>query len=352
MSCAMGQKLYSDWLHSSCVLKRGEEDLSHHRREIFIKQWNRTIVTEVFINGFESVVDYKIPIFLVLLIFYILTCLENCLVIFLVCRSPRLHSPMYIFVSNLLFVELAYATDMTPSMLFNVLSSRVTISYVGCLVQLNVLSWMGIVDILQITVMSYDRYLAICHPLRYSVLMHNRLCLYFLIVFWVLSAVLTAGYFYLFGQLEYCAPVKMNFFFCEYTAFVHFACVMANLDTLELYGFIIATILNLFCGFIFLSYIVIIIAILRIRSATGRQKAFSTCSSHLLVVVIHFLIPFLAFIVPQTIISYKTMSIVYYLVIPVLNPVIYTLRNQEFQNALQATRKDINQYFMAKRVLP
>ncbi|XP_073472330.1 olfactory receptor 5V1-like [Aquarana catesbeiana] len=301
-------------------------------------QKNQTVNPEVLIVGFENLTEYRIPLFLLLLIIYTLTCIENILIIFLVCISPRLHCPMYILIGNLLFCEFLYTTDLVPLILHHMLSRRPVISHLGCSVQLNVSGAITIVETLLLTLMSYDRYLAICKPLRYSALIHNRLCFYFVTVFWLLSLIFLIVVFYYVLNLEFCGPLTIDHFYCDFTPYVSLAC--SDIRTLVLFALSVSvtlTILPFF--FIVLSYVFIIVTILRIQTSAGRQKAFSTCSSHLLVVTIYYTAVFCLYGMPRSdhyLNVYKGLSFTYFSVTPMINPIIYTLRNQEIHKALQA----------------
>ncbi|XP_068121397.1 olfactory receptor 6N1-like [Hyperolius riggenbachi] len=313
-----------------------------------IQQINETIAAEVLILGFESLTNYKVPLFLFLLMIYTLTCLENILIIFLVFKNHHLHTPMYFLISNLLFCEMTFSTAMVPSMLHFVLPGKGVIYYLDCVVQICIMGVVTMVEIFLLTLMSYDRYLAICQPLRYPALMHNTLCLHFIIGFWLISLVINVIMFYLLISLEFCSSLRTDYFFCDFTALLSTACIVSDVKPLIRLGLVTSILFNLPFGLIVLSYSLIIFAILRMSSASGQQKAFSTCSSHLLVVSIYFIVPFSSNVVFYTGDSYKWSSIVYYLVPPVVNPIIYTLRNQEVHKALQITLNDVKQHVIIK----
>ncbi|CAI9606092.1 unnamed protein product [Staurois parvus] len=306
-------------------------------------QKNQTLNVEVLIVGFENLTDYRIPLFLLLLIIYTLTCIENLLIIFLVCVNPRLHCPMYILIGNLFLCEFLYTTDLVPLILHHILLGRPTISHLGCSIQLSVSGAVTIVETLLLTLMSYDRYLAICKPLRYSVLIHNRLCFYLIIVSWFISLTFITATFYFVINLEFCGPLTIDHFFCDFTPYVSFAC--SDITPVVLIGLSVSITLTILpFVLIVLSYVFIIFTILRIQTSEGRKKAFSTCSSHLLVVTIYYTALFCLYVMPrsdQYLNVYKGLSFAYFSVTPMINPIIYTLRNQDIHKALQATLSKI-----------
>ncbi|XP_018427446.1 PREDICTED: olfactory receptor 11A1-like [Nanorana parkeri] len=300
-------------------------------------QKNQTFYDEILIVGFENLADFRIPLFFLLLIIYTFTCIENILIIALVCISPRLHCPMYILIGNLLFCEFLYTTDLVPLILQHMLSGTGSISQLGCSLQFCVSGPVTMVETMLLTLMSYDRYLAICKPLRYSVLIHNRLCFYFVNGFWFISFLFHVGIFYLAINLKFCGPPTIDHFFCDFVPFISLACSDTTpIRTLSLVISITLTILPFFL--IVSSYIFIIVSILKIQTSEGRQKAFSTCSSHLLVVTIYYTALICLFVVPRSshfLNVYKGLSFAYFSVTPMVNPIIYTLRNQEIHKALQ-----------------
>ncbi|XP_018428985.1 PREDICTED: olfactory receptor 2D2-like [Nanorana parkeri] len=329
-----------------CPLMRANLIATHFS---VIRQRNQTFITEVLVVGFEDFNEYRIPLFVLLLVIYIATCVENVLIISLVWKSPRLHSPMYFLISNLLLCEFINTTNMDPSALYNILSGTGVISFVGCLAQINVVIAVLIFQTFLLMLMSsYDWYLAICHPLRYSSLMHIRLCLYVIIVFWMIAVLLVSVLIYFLVSLEYCGRVRLDYFFCEYTAYSIAVCVMSDARALITYSWVVSYTLNVTFLLILLSYILIIIAILRIKSSAGRRKAFSTCSSHLLVVSLYFGIPFISYLVPMSMTDYNALSFIYYLVLPMLNPIIYTFRNEDIRQAFRASASELKQYYANK----
>nr|DBA23825.1 TPA: hypothetical protein GDO54_014703 [Pyxicephalus adspersus] len=310
-------------------------------------QKNQTLIVEVLIVGFENLTEYRIPLFLLLLIIYTFTCIENLLIIFLVCISRRLHCPMYILISNLLFCEFVYTTDLVPVILHDIVSGRGLISQLGCSVQLSVSGGVTIVETLLLTLMSYDRYLAICKPLRYSALIHNRLCLYLVTIFWLISFMFIMVTFYFVINLKFCSPLTIDHFYCDFTPFVSLAC--SDISVIVLFALVVSITLTILPFlFIVLSYVFIMFTILRIQTSAGRRKAFSTCSSHLLVVTIYFAALFCLYVMPrndQYLNVYKGLSFTYFSVTPMINPIIYTLRNQDIHKALQVAVSKIKMVY-------
>nr|DBA23826.1 TPA: hypothetical protein GDO54_014704 [Pyxicephalus adspersus] len=307
-------------------------------------------MVEIVIVGFESLTAYRIPLFIFLLLIYTFTTFENLLIIFLVNKSPHLHSPMYFLISNLLFCEFVYTTNLVPLMLRDILLGRGVISYLGCIIQINILGGVSDVESFLFVLMSFDRYLAICQPLRYSALMHNRLCLYLVIAFWSISFVIVVVVSYFLINLEFCGPVEVDHFHCDFTTLMPFVC--SDITSLKLLALVISIILSSapFLAAI-VTYTFIIIAILRIKSSTGRRKAFSTCSSHLLVSAIYFATILPLYVVPRSnhyFQVYKGMAFVYFAVTPLINPIIYTLRNKDFHKALQSAMSEMKLHVFDK----
>ncbi|XP_068121418.1 olfactory receptor 5V1-like [Hyperolius riggenbachi] len=311
-------------------------------------QKNQTTNDEILILGFEGLSNYKIPLFLLLLVLYTFTSTENFLIIFLVSKNPRLHSPMYILISNLLFCEVVYTTDLVPLMLHHILAERAVIYHLGCSLQLTISGGVTVVETLLLMLMSVDRYLAVCKPLRYSVLMHNRLCLSFVIAFWLISICTNIVMFNFVIHLQLCGNLSIDHFYCDFTPLVALACS----DITPLVSFALATsVIATIAPFVIivLSYAAIIVEILRIRSSTGRQKAFSTCSSHLLVVSLYFGVIIVFYVVPRSshyLYVYKAMSFMSFGVTPMVNPIIYTLRNKDIKKALRITINEIKHQFI------
>ncbi|OCU01580.1 hypothetical protein XELAEV_18007371mg [Xenopus laevis] len=314
-----------------------------------MQQDNYTAVYEFLILGFHRLHGFNILLFLFFLLIYIVICLENLLIIVLVTISSRLQSPMYFILKCMSVCELCFATSVVPKMLHDILAEKAKISVIGCIVQLNIWGTMGMLIYLLYALMSYDRYVAISNPLRYSALIDNKLCLRLVIGFcfiFFLAAVLISV---LLSKLDFCNRIipAIDHFYCDFAPLMALSCS----DTKLVQGVAalssgIVILLSLF--FVLFSYVFIIFKILAIPSATGRKKSFSTCSSHLIVVIINYGILINVYVSPDTVNSpqvNKGLSFIYILVTPLVNPIIYTLKNQEFNIALQAKAREIKMHF-------
>ncbi|KAG8596333.1 hypothetical protein GDO81_001859, partial [Engystomops pustulosus] len=296
---------------------------------------NQSSVMEFTLSGLSHSHESHIIFFVLFLILYLATISGNLAIIVAVHIDSHLRSPMYFFLSNLSVLDICYSTVTIPKMLINILSERKTISFNQCISQLFFLHLFGGTECFLLTVMAYDRYVAICNPLRYHIVMNHRFCFWLVVVSWVAGFLHSFTQAFLTYQLPFCGPNKINHFFCD----VHPLAVLACADTFFMDMFIIANsgMISLACFVVLLfSSLVIIQTISKTHQKEGRQKAFSTCASHLLVVTI-FLGPSV-FIYLRPPVNYpadKIISVLYTVLTPFLNPIIYTLRNQEVKNAIK-----------------
>ncbi|XP_038226016.1 olfactory receptor 6C75-like [Dermochelys coriacea] len=248
---------------------------------------NQTVITEFTILGFGDLSDLHIILFLLFLVFYITTMAGKILILVLVVADQHLHTPMYFFLRSFSCLETCYTSTILPRVLASLLTGNRTISVSGCLTQLYFSASLACTEGYLLGAMSYDRYLAICKPLHYSVLMNSRVCLQLVAGSWF-NGFLAITIFVLFIlQLIFCVPNKIDHFYCESTPLIKLSCRDTYL--IILLDFILAGVFTLPPFLLTLtSYVCIIATILRIPSTTGRQKAFSTCSSHLTVVTIFY----------------------------------------------------------------
>ncbi|XP_026508280.1 olfactory receptor 10A4-like [Terrapene carolina triunguis] len=297
---------------------------------------NQTTITKFLLLGFGDLPDLQILLFLLFLVIYITTLAGNILIIVLVVADQHLHTPMYVFLGNLSFLETCYSSTILPRMLASLLTGDRTISVSGCITQLYFFCALASTECYLLAVMSYDRYLAICKPLHYSSLMNTRVCLQLAAGSWV-NGCLAITIFTLFMlQFIFCGPNKIDHFYCDSIPLIKLSC--GDTRVIILLDFILACIFTLPPFLLTLtSYVYIITTILRIPSTTGRQKAFSTCSSHLIVVTIFYGTLMIVYLLPKldTLrFLKKVLSLCYTVLTPLVNPLIYSLRNREVKEAL------------------
>ncbi|XP_034646084.1 olfactory receptor 6N1-like [Trachemys scripta elegans] len=297
---------------------------------------NQTAITEFILLGFGDLPDLKILLFLMFLVIYITTVAGNILVIALVVADQHLHSPMYFFLGNLSCLETCYTSTILPRMLASLLTGDKTISFSGCFTQLYFFASLACTECYLLAAMSYDRYLAICKPLHYSTLMNNRFCLQLAAGSWLNGCLATAIFILFMLQLKFCALNEIDHFYCESIPLIKLSCSDTHL--IILLDFILACVFTLPPFLLTLtSYVCVITTILRIPSTTGRQKAFSTCSSHLIVVTIFYGTIMIVYMLPKhdTLRDlYEVLSLCYTVLTPLANPLIYSLRNREVKEAL------------------
>ncbi|KAM4707041.1 olfactory receptor 6N1-like [Discoglossus pictus] len=298
-------------------------------------QINQTYVTEFIILGFPSLQKLYPVLFLILLVLYLFTIIGNVLIFLTVSMNYNLHIPMFIFLNHLSAMEICYTSIIVPKMLSNFATHRRAIPFNSCMIQLYLFSSLSASECYLLTVMAYDRFIAICNPLHYSVKMTNTTSLQLASGSWLsgfISPVLPVA---LISQLDFCGPNQVNYFYCDAQPLLRLSC--SSTEFTEGAITILASGL-IFSSFLLtvISYIFIIYTILRIPSATGRKKAFSTCGSHLIVVMIYYGTIVCMYIQPMSRFSLdinKVLSLLYTVVTPVLNPIIYSLRNKEIKEA-------------------
>ncbi|XP_036117665.1 olfactory receptor 13C7-like [Molossus molossus] len=295
---------------------------------------NQTAATEYVLLGLHGHHNIEMVLFVLCLGIYLVNVLGNALLIGLNMLDPRLHSPMYFFLSNLSLIDICGTSSFEPLMLVNFLEAQRTISFPGCALQMYLTLALGSTECLLLAVMAYDRYVAICQPLRYSELMSGQTCMLMAVLSWgtgfansLLQSIVT-------WSLPFCGHNVINHFFCEILAVLKLACGDVSLNALLL--MVATAVLSLVpLLLICLSYIFILAAILRVPSAAGRRKAFSTCSAHLTVVVIFYGTISFMYLKPEAKDPDldKIIALFYGVVTPSLNPIIYSLRNAEVKAA-------------------
>nr|XP_033779187.1 olfactory receptor 11H6-like [Geotrypetes seraphini] len=292
---------------------------------------NQTEVKEFILHGLTINGRSQAALFTIFLVIYSLTLIGNIAIIMLVWSNNSLHKPMYIFLGNLSFLEIWYTTTTVPKMLSGLLSEINSISFKGCFMQFYFFFSCGATEHFLLTIMGYDRYLAICHPLRYHILMSNNKCFWFAGSCWIVGFLWSLFPVILISTLPFCGPNRINHFLCDPGPLLELTCERVYSTEIAITVYI-SLLLFLTSSFTFISYGFIIQTILRIPSASGRRKAFSTCASHIIVVSIFFGCVMFMYVRPPGNHPFpidKVIAVFYTVVTPLLNPVIYSLRNKE-----------------------
>ncbi|KAE8620602.1 hypothetical protein XENTR_v10010361 [Xenopus tropicalis] len=297
---------------------------------------NQTSGISFLLLGFQNSQIINEFLFVLFLWIYILTLFGNLLIIILVITVSALRSPMYVFLSQLSLADVLLSTSITPNFLRLLLNGGGTISATGCITQFYFYCVSTASEFYLLTAMAYDRYLAICSPLHYASIMGFRLCLYMSLCSWGLALILSLLMNLLTFNLQFCGPFVMDHYFCDFTSLIKLSCT--DYKPVELTDIILGIPFTLlpFC-FIIYTYVAIGLAILRISSTEGRHKAFSTCSSHLIVVCMYYGTMMIVNMVPSKQDNYninKILSLLYTVGTPCFNPIVYSLRNKEIKVAL------------------
>ncbi|XP_032631064.1 olfactory receptor 4S2-like [Chelonoidis abingdonii] len=291
-------------------------------------------VTEFILSGLTQDQELQQVCFVLFLLFYLVIVLGNLLIIVTIICSEGLNCPMYFFLSHLSFIDICYSSVTAPKLIADFLVERKTISFDGCIAQLFMVHLFGGTEIFILTVMAYDRYIAICNPLLYTTIMNKHVCSWMVVASWVGGFAHSMVQTLLTVQLPFCGPNEIDHYFCDVHPLLKLACtdtfivgimVVANSGMISLTSFVVLVV----------SYIVIL-ASLRSHSSKGRLKAFSTCASHITVVILNFGPCIFIYLRPSTTFSEDKMVTVFFTIItPMLNPLIYTLRNEEVKNAMR-----------------
>lgn len=297
---------------------------------------NRTLLTEFILTGIPYPPQLRTFLFVFFLLIYILTQLGNLLILFTVSVDPQLHArPMYIFLGVLSIIDMGISSIIVPRLMMNFTLGLKPIPFGGCVAQLYFYHFLGSTQCFVYTLMAYDRYLAICRPLRYPVLMNAKLSALLVAGAWVAGSMHGALQAILTFHLPYCGPNQVDYFFCDIPAVLRLACADTTVNELVTFvdiGVVVASCFSL----ILLSYIQILQAILRIRTAEGRRRAFSTCGAHVTMVTVYYVPCAFVYLRPETNSPLDGAAALFPTAItPFLNPLIYTLRNQEVKLALK-----------------
>ncbi|XP_075131753.1 olfactory receptor 11L1-like [Leptodactylus fuscus] len=298
---------------------------------------NKTVVLGFFLIGFKVKLGLRLSLFCLFVLVYCLIICGNLLIITLVSTSKNLHTPMYFFISQLSISDILLTTDTVPNLLHVLLNNGATITFIGCISQFYFVSASLLVECFLLTGMSYDRYVAICNPLHYSSIMTRGYCVILALACWLLGFSTTLIGIITTAKLDFCGPNIIDHLFCDLVPLLELACSDTYIVNLEAYFLSIPTVF-VPSTIIVVSYTCIVRAVLRIPSSTGRQKAFSTCSSHLIVVSIFCWTLFSVYVVPrkdQTSTMTKILSLLYTVFTPLVNPIIYSLRNKDINLELK-----------------
>ncbi|XP_036878749.2 olfactory receptor 1D2-like [Manis javanica] len=296
---------------------------------------NRSGISEFLLLGLSENPEEQGVLFWMFLSMYLVTVVGHVLIILAIGSDSRLHTPMYFFLANLSLTDLFFVTNTIPKTLMNLWSQNKAISYAGCLTQLYFLVSLVTLDNLILAAMAYDRYVAICRPLHYTTAMRPGLCVLLLALCWVLSVLYGLIHTLLMTRVTFCGSRKIRYIFCEMYVLLRIACSNTQINHTVLIATGCFTFLTPL-GLMIMSYVWIVRAILRIPSATGKYKAFSTCASHLAVVFLFYGTLAMVYLQPLHTYSMKdsVATVMYAVVTPMMNPFIYSLRNKDMQGAL------------------
>ncbi|XP_074140841.1 olfactory receptor 6B9-like [Sminthopsis crassicaudata] len=302
-------------------------------------QENSTTVTEFILVGFPTAIWLQTLLFFLFLGTYLFVLMENLVIILTVWTNSFLHKPMYYFLGCMSFLEIWYISVTVPKMLAGFLLHPNTISFLSCMVQLYFFLSLACTECVLLAVMAYDRYVAICQPLHYPVIMTKELCFRLTTFSWACGFSVGIIKVYFISRVIFCGNNVLNHFFCDVSPILKLAC--RNISMAEIVDFALAIVILTFpFSVTVLSYGFIIPTVLKIPSAAGQRKAFSTCASHLTVVIMFYMAVIFMYVRPRAIASFnsnKLISAVYAVFTPMLNPIIYCLRNQEVKDGIRKT---------------
>ncbi|XP_054826610.1 olfactory receptor 1019-like [Eublepharis macularius] len=297
---------------------------------------NHSAINEFILLGITDHPQMQLPLFVVFLFVYVITVICNLGMIVLICAESELHNPMYFFLGNLSFIDLCYSSVITPKMLADLFAESKKISYNACAVQLYLFSFFADMEGILLAVMAYDRYVAICNPLLYTVIMSKKVCRHLMIAAYIIGTVDAIVHTTSTFQLIFCDSNVINHFFCDVPPLLELSCSDTSINEIVMFIFI-GYIEAGSIGMTLVSYVYILNTIMRMHSAESRRKAFSTCASHLTVVGIYHGTVLFMYFRPSSSYSMeqdKWASVFYIVIIPMLNPLIYSLRNKDVKQAL------------------
>ncbi|XP_052019950.1 olfactory receptor 12D1-like, partial [Apodemus sylvaticus] len=312
---------------------------------------NQTSVTEFLLLGVTDIQELNPILFAIFFTIYFVNITGNGAILMIVILDPRLHSPMYFFLGNLACLDICFSSVTLPKMLENLLSTGKAISFLGCIAQLHFFHFLGSTEAMLLPVMAFDRFVAICRPLHYPVIMNHQLCVHMTVTIWIMGFLHALLHSVMTSRLSFCGPNHVHHFFCDVKPLLDLACGNTELN-LWLLNTVTGTIALTPFFLTFLSYFYIIIyLVLKTRSCSMLHKALSTCASHFMVVILLYVPVLFTYIRPTSDSSLdqdRIIAIMYSVVTPALNPLIYTLRNKEVRNALD---KKVRRWLWRRNIL-
>ncbi|XP_060030129.1 olfactory receptor 4N2-like [Erinaceus europaeus] len=295
---------------------------------------NSTVVTEFIFLGLTQSHDVELLVFMLVLVFYLIILPGNFFIIFTIRLDPGLSAPLYLFLSNLAFMDASYSFIVSPRMLMDFLSEQKVISYRGCITQLFFLHFLGGGEMLLLAVMAFDRYIAICRPLHYSIVMNSRVCHALLLLPWLGGFIHSIVQVILILRLPFCGPNQLDNFFCDVPQVIKLACT--DTFVVELLMVFNSGLLTLVCFLGLLTSYAVILFRVRGSSSEGKNKALSTCTTHIIIVFLMFGPAIFIYTRPfRSFPADKVVALFHTVIFPLMNPVIYTLRNQEVKASMK-----------------
>ncbi|XP_078525040.1 olfactory receptor 1f45-like [Lissotriton helveticus] len=308
-----------------------------------MEKGNMSVVKEFIFLGFSKYPEQYLILFFVFLVVYILILVGNLTIIIIVIMDSRLHTPMYFFLSILALMDVCFTSLIVPKLLVDLLSVTKAISFPLCITQLHFFVAFTNMDSFILGIMGFDRFMAICHPLHYPRVMRKKVCITLVLCSWVIVSLHASVHSVLASKLTYCDAKEMQHYFCDLPPLLKLSCSDTSINELLLFTETTVILLTpLLCNLV--SYVLIAIVILKIKSSDGRRKAFSTCFSHLTCVVFNYGPVLFTYIRPSSAYSPEKdmgISVIYTMVIPMLNPFVYSVRNNDVKEALRKLRKKI-----------
>lgn len=313
-----------------------------------MEELNKTFVTEFVLLGITNLPQLQFILFVTFLLFYLLSFVGNLSIVTVVIVDRNLHTPMYFLLGNLSFLDFFYATTTVPKMLSGLLIDDKKISFQACIAQLHIFHFLGSTEAMLLSSMSYDRYVAICNPLRYHVLMARTVCFQLAFMSWLIGFLYSLSHTILTSRLPFCNKNKITHFYCDIKPLLKLACTDTHINE-SLVNIVTGTVALGTFVLIIISYTFIATHLQNIHSEQGKSKAFSTCSSHLTVVLLYYGTAFCTYLRPASKDSLeqdRLTAVLFTVVTPALNPIIYALRNKDVKRAF--TKLFLGGHFLKK----